>query len=137
MLSAPEAVSMIHPAHCPGAEDLTQLLDRRWTHSQLQAAAEMDRIVQRHPQHMLARIAMANHGNSVNLERIRAGVARTVEGTGGTHYIVAALHLAYLALAFPHLLSATQRALLLAPLEAAELAGPATEGTSAHVVMAA
>jgi hypothetical protein len=137
MLSAPESVIMIHQAHCSGAEDLTQLLDRLWTQTQLQAAAEMDRNVQRHPQHMLARIAMANHGNSHALERIRASVARTMDGTGGTHYIVAALHLAYLALAFPQTLSATQRALLLAPLEAAEMAGQAIEGASADVIMAA
>ena len=137
MLSAPESVSMIHPARCAGAEDLTQLLDRRWTQTQLQAAAEMDRSVQRHPQHMLARIAMANHGNSLNIERIRASVARTMEGTGGTHYIVAALHLAYLALAFPQTLSATQRTLLLAPLEAAEMAATANAAVSVDGKIAA
>ncbi|GAA1259375.1 hypothetical protein GCM10009589_08910 [Arthrobacter pascens] len=137
MLSTPVPMSTIHLAHFAGTEDATQLLDRRWTKTQLQAAAEMDRSVQRHPQHMVARMALANHGDSVNLERIRASVRRSLDGIAGTHYIVAALHLAYLALAFPQALSATQRALLLAPLEAAEAAGAAADSGSTNGEIAA
>ncbi len=130
MLSTPESVSSIHQGDRTGDEDSSQLLDRRWTKTQLQATAEMDRNVQRHPQHMLARMALANHANYSDLERIRTSVARSLGGVGGTHYIVAALHLAHLALTFPHSLSATQRALLLAPLEAAEIAGAAAGSVS-------
>lgn len=132
-----ESVSTIYLAHGLGAAEPTHLLDQQWTRPQLLAVAEADSNVQKHPQHMLARIAVANHGNSLHLERIRASVARTMGGTGGTHYIVAALHLAYLALAFPQTLSATQRSLLLAPLEAAESAGRATEGALADGEIAA
>jgi hypothetical protein len=130
MLSTPESVSTIHQAHCTGDEDSSQLLDRLWTKAQLQATAKMDRNVQRHPQHMLARMALANHGNSLDLERIRASVVRSLGCCAGTHYIVAALHLAHLALTYPHALSATQRALLLAPLEAAEIAGAPADSVS-------
>ena len=139
MLSTRESASAIRRADCTGAGDPTQSLDRLWTRRQLQAAAEMDRKVQKHPQHMIARMALANHGSSLSLERIRASVARSLGGTAGTYYIVAALHLAYLALAFPQALSATQRALLLAPLEAAEMAMEATDvdDASAEADMAA
>lgn len=130
MLSKPESVSRIRHGHCTGDEDSSQLLDRRWTKKQLQATAEMDRNVQRHPQHMLARIALANHANYSDLERIRTSVVRSLGGVAGTHYIVAALHLAHLALTFPHTLSTTQRALLLAPLEAAEIAGVDADSVS-------
>ena len=117
MLSIRESMSTIDPAH---EADPAQVLDQQWTRTQLQAAAEMDRKVQRHPQHMAARMALANHASMLSLERIRASVVRTLGGTAGTHYIIAALHLAHLARTFPQALSATQRALLLAPLEAAE-----------------
>lgn len=137
MLSTPESVNTIRLAHCTHADDPTQLLDHHWTRPQLQAVAEMDRKVQRHPQHMLARLALANQGNTLSLERIRASVARSLGGTSGTHYIVAALHLAHLALAFPQTLSATQRALLLAPLEAAEMAKESREDAPAEARIAA
>ncbi|GAB13058.1 putative two-component histidine kinase [Arthrobacter globiformis NBRC 12137] len=103
----------------------------------LQAVAEMDREVQRHPQHMLARTALANYGNSLDLERIRTSVARTLGGTAGTHYIVGALHLAHLANAFPQTLSGIQRALLLAPLAAAEMLIEAADDTSSKAQLAA
>ncbi|KRE46009.1 hypothetical protein ASG92_11260 [Arthrobacter sp. Soil736] len=134
MLSTPESANTIRRADCSGADDPAHLLDRRWTRRQLQAAAEMDRKVQRHPQHMIARMALANQGNALSLERIRASVARSLGGTAGTYYIVAALHLAHLALTFPETLSATQRALLTAPLEAAEMA---TDVASAEADIAA
>jgi hypothetical protein len=138
MLSTtPAAVSSIHLANCTGAHDPATLLDRDWTRGQLQAAAEMDRRVQRHPQHMLARMALANHGNSSSLGPIRASVARSLGGDAGTHYIVAALHLAHLALTLPHALSAAQRALLLAPLEAAEMAREAINSVSSEAEIAA
>ena len=137
MLSTPESVSTIPRAPFANEGVPTQLLERHWTKKQLQAAAEMDRCVQRHPQHMLARMALANQGDSLNLERIRASVVRSLGGRAGTYYIVAALHLAHLALAFPHALSATQRALLLAPLEAAEMASEATDDALADWVIAA
>lgn len=130
MLSTAESVSTMHRADDTDAEGRVTTLDRCWTKTQLQAAAEMDRKVQRHPQHMLARMALANYGKSMDLERIRTSVARTLGGTAGTHYIVAALHLAHLAHTFPQTLSGTQRALLLAPLEAAEVAGAAADGVS-------
>lgn len=138
MLSTtPAAVSAIHLALCTAAEDHALPLDRDWTARQLQALAEMDKRVQRHPQHMLARMALANHGNSSSLERIRASVVRSLGGAAGTHYIVAALHLAHLALALPHALSATQLSLLLAPLRAAEMVREATDNVSAEVEFAA
>ena len=138
MLSTtPAPVSAIHLALCTAAEDSALPLYGDWTAGQLQAMAEMDKRVQRHPQHMLARMALANHGNSSSLERIRASVVRSLGGAAGTHYIVAALHLAYLALALPHALSATQRSLLLAPLKAAEMVRDATDNVSAEVEFAA
>ena len=137
MLSTPQSVSTIHREHRSGADDPSRLLDRHWTRGQLQAAAQMDRLVQMHPQHMLARMALANHGDSSSLDRIRAGVARSLGGNAGTHYIVAALHLAHLALIFPQTLSATQRSLLLAPLEAAEMAQEDINDVSSDVEIAA
>jgi hypothetical protein len=137
MLSTPESVSEIHRVNRSGAGDRSHFLDRHWTRGQLQAAAEMDRLVQRHPQHMLARMALANHGNSSSLERIRASVARSLGGNAGTHYIVAALHLAHLALLFPQTLSETQRSLLLAPLEAAEMVREAAHDVSVGAGIAA
>ncbi|MGN7250382.1 hypothetical protein [Arthrobacter sp. SAFR-014] len=138
MLSTtPAPVNAIHLALCTVAEDPAMPLDGDWTAGQLQAVAEMDKRVQRHPQHMLARIALANHGNTPSLERIRASVVRSLGGAAGTHYIVAALHLAHLAMALPHALSATQRSLLLAPLKAAEMAREATDNVSAEVEFAA
>lgn len=122
MLSIPEPAPRIRDARC-GAPDDGRNLDRLWTRSQLHAAAEMDRRVQKHPQHMLARMALADHAASVSLNRIRSSVTLSFGGTAGAYYIVAALHLAYLALSFPQLLTDTQRALLVAPLEAAEMAG--------------
>ena len=137
MLSTPELVSTIHRAPYADEGVPTRLLERQWTKNQLQAAAEMDRSVQRHPQHMLARMALANQGDSLILECIRASVVRSLGGCAGTHYMVAALHLAHLALTFPHALSATQRALLLAPLEAAEMAWEATDDALADGDIAA
>lgn len=137
MLSTPESVINIHRAHDTDAEGPAKALDRYWTKTQLQATAEMDRKVQRHPQHMLARMALANHGNSLDLERIRTSVARTLGGTAGTHYIVAALHLAHLARIFPQTLSTTQRALLLAPLEAAEMLREVADDASTKTQIAA
>ena len=137
MLSTtPAPAGAIHLALCT-AEDPAMLLDRDWTAGQLYALAEMDKRVQRHPQHMLARVALANRGKSSGLERIRASVVRSLGGVAGTHYIVAALHLAYLALALPGDLSATQRSLLLAPLKAAGMVREATENATAEVEFAA
>ncbi|HEY3573460.1 MAG TPA: hypothetical protein VGK98_06500 [Arthrobacter sp.] len=138
MLSTTTApISAIHLPLCTDAEDHALPLNRDWTAGQLQALAEMDKRVQRHPQHMLARMALANHGKCSSLERIRASVVRSHGGASGTHYIVAALHLAHLALALPHKLSATQRSLLLAPLKAAEMVRDATDSASAEVEFAA
>ncbi|WP_353711956.1 hypothetical protein [Arthrobacter sp. K5] len=137
MSTTPAPVDAIHLALCTAAEDPSIPLDGEWTARQLQALAEMDKRVQRHPQHMLARMALANHGNTPSLEPIRASVVRSLGGAAGTHYIVAALHLAHLAMALPHVLSATQRALLLAPLKAAEMAREATDNDSAEVEFAA
>ena len=130
MLSTPESVTTIRRPPFADEGIPTQFLERHWTKKQLQAAAEMDRSVQRHPQHMLARLALANRGNSLDLERIRANVVRSLGGCAGTYYMVAALHLAHLALTYPDALSATQRALLLAPLEAAEMAWETTDDVS-------
>lgn len=137
MLSTPEAVSTICQGHLGDGGDPGQFLDRYWTKSQLEAAAEMDRRVQRHPQHMLARVALANYANSLGLDRIRASVARSLGSISGTHYVVAALHLAHLALLFPHALSSTQQALLMAPLEAAKMAQAPSNDDLAEVEIAA
>jgi hypothetical protein len=137
MLSTPESVRTIGQSNRTCVDAPSQIWDRRWTRQELMAAAEMDRKVQRHPQHMLARLALANHGDSSCLERIRTSVARSLGGTAGTHYIVAALHLAHLALTFPQILSATQQAILTAPLEAAEMARDSTEEAAAGAQLAA
>jgi hypothetical protein len=137
MLSTPEALSTICQGHRGDGGDPGQFLDRHWTTRQLGAVVEMDRRVQRHPQHMLARVALANYGNSLGLDRIRASVARSLDGISGTHYVVAALHLAHLALLFPHALSSTQQALLLAPLEAAVMAQETSNDFFAEVEIAA
>ena len=137
MVSIVESVSSMHRAGDTDAEGPVTALDRCWTKIQLQGVAEMDREVQRHPQHMLARMALANYGNSLDLERIRTSVARTLGGTAGTHYIVGALHLAHLAHTFPQTLSGIQRALLLAPLAAAEMLIEAADDTSSKAQLAA
>ncbi|MBT2548150.1 hypothetical protein [Arthrobacter sp. ISL-65] len=137
MLSTPVEVSTICQGQRRDGGDHTQFLDRHWTKRQLEAAAEVDRRVQRHPQHMLARMALANYGNSLGLDRIRASVARSLGGISGTHYVVAALHLAHLALSFPHTLSSTQQALLLAPVEAAEMAQETSNDAFTEVEIAA
>lgn len=126
------AESTFRAGRCPTADDAAPAVERAWTRQQLQAVAETDRRVQRHPQHMLARMALANHGRASDLEGVRAAVARAMGGHGDIHYIVAALHLAQLALAFPELLTATQRALLIAPLAAAEPAGDLPAGDLSH-----
>jgi hypothetical protein len=93
---------------------------RKWSARQLLAVAEKDQEVQQHLAHMEARIALADYADMISTNKIRHMVVQTMGGLAGTYYIVAALHLALLALAFPELLTHTQHALLLAPLEAAE-----------------
>ncbi|MDF2050598.1 hypothetical protein [Arthrobacter sp. Cr_A7] len=101
----------------------SRIFGHNWTSEQLQVVEQVDREVQRHPQHMLARLALVNHARASDVQGIRSMVAGSMNGIAGTYYIVVALHLAQMAITFPHKLTATQFALLVAPLEAAELAG--------------
>jgi hypothetical protein len=101
----------------------SRIVGHNWTREQLQVVAQVDRDVQRHPQHMLARLALVNDAHASDVQEIRSIVASAMDGITGTYYIVAALHLAQMAITLSHKLTATQFALLVAPLEAAELAG--------------
>lgn len=101
----------------------SRIFGQNWTREQLHVVAQVDREVQRHPQHMLARLALVNDARAADVQEIRSKVAGPMNGIAGTYYIVAALHLAQMAITLPHKLTATQFALLVAPLEAAELAG--------------
>jgi hypothetical protein len=101
----------------------SRIFGHNWTREQLQAVEQIDREVQRHPQHVLARLALVNDACASDVQEIRSMVAGSMNGVAGTYYIVGALHLAQMAITFPHKLTATQFALLVAPLEAAELAG--------------
>jgi hypothetical protein len=97
-----------------------RILGRRWTTDQLYALADRDRKVQRHVEHGAARIALAAYFPTVDTAALRSLVTATMGTIAGTYWMVAALHLAQLALAHPQLLTPTQYNLLLAPLEAAE-----------------
>lgn len=101
----------------------SRIFGHNWTREQLQVVAQVDREVQSHPQHMLARLALVNDAHASDIQEIRSIVASAMDGIAGTYYIVAALHLAQMAITSPHKLTATQFALLVAPLETAELAG--------------
>jgi hypothetical protein len=93
---------------------------RSWTPVQLHALAAKDRKVQQHVEHRTARTVLAAYFPSVDTAVLRSMVTKTMGTTAGTYWMVAALHLAELALAHPHLLTPFQYRLLLAPLEAAE-----------------
>jgi hypothetical protein len=108
-----------------------RILGRRWTTDQLYALAARDLKVQRHVEHGAARIALAAHFPAVDTAAIRSMVIATMGTIAGTYWMVAALHLAQLALAHPELLTPTQYGLLLAPLEAAEAVPAAIEAALA------
>ena len=97
-----------------------RILGRRWTTDQLHALAARDRRVQHHVEHGAARTALAPYFPTVDTAILRAMVTATMGTIAGTYWMVAALHLAQLALAHPELLTPVQYSLLLAPLEAAE-----------------
>jgi hypothetical protein len=109
----------------PAGED--RILDRTWTAEQLHALAARDRRVQQHVEHGPARAALAAHAAGADTAALRAMVRQTMGTSAGTYWMVAALHLAQLALAHPHLLTPLQYELLLAPLEAAEAVPAAPE----------
>jgi hypothetical protein len=104
-----------------------RILGRAWTAEQLHALAARDRKVQQHVEHGPARAALAAHAASVDTAVLRSLVTAAMGCIGGTYWMVAALHLAQLALAHPHLLTPAQYDLLLAPLEAAEAVPAASE----------
>jgi hypothetical protein len=106
----------------PAGED--RILGRAWTAEQLHALAARDRRVQQHVEHGPARTALAAHAAGVDTAGLRALVTAAMGCIAGTYWMVAALHLAQLALAHPHLLTPLQYELLLAPLEAAEAVAP-------------
>jgi hypothetical protein len=108
-----------------------RILGRAWTADQLHALAARDRRAQQHVEHAAARAALAAHFPTVDTAAIRSMVTTTVGTIAGTYWMVAALHLAQLALAHPHLLTPAQYNLLLAPLEAAEAVPVAPEGALA------
>lgn len=97
-----------------------RIFGREWSAQQLIAVAEKDQEVQQHLAHMEARVTLAEHASVISVNEVRHMVVKTMGKIAGTYYVVAALHLALLALAFPKLLTQEQHALLLAPLEAAE-----------------
>ncbi|MDQ0867443.1 hypothetical protein [Arthrobacter globiformis] len=97
-----------------------RVVGRKWSAPQLRAVAEKDQEVQQHLAHVEARIALAEHACTISVHEVRCVVLATMGQIAGTYYIVAALHLAQLALVFPELLTEEQQSLLLAPLQAAE-----------------
>lgn len=119
-MSAATDVITAPAARVPVPAPADRILGRPWTPEQLHALAEKDRQVQRHVEYARARMALAAHAPFIDAAGVRAMVTRTLRTTAGTYWIIAALHLAQLALACPHLLTPLQRDLLLAPLEAAE-----------------
>lgn len=98
----------------------SRIIGRTWVPKQLHALALMDKEVQRHVEHMSARLALVDLAHLVDSTRIRKMVVESLGGIAGTYYIVAALLLAELAITFPQQLTDTQYKLLLSPLEAAE-----------------
>jgi hypothetical protein len=102
------------------ADNSGRILGRRWTTDQLHALAASDRKAQQHVEHGAARSALAAYFPTVDTAVLRSLVTATMGTIAGTYWMVAALHLAQLALAHPELLTPTQYNLLLAPLEAAE-----------------
>jgi hypothetical protein len=107
-----------YPSRSASCHD--RIFGRLWSPSQLLVVAAKDQEVQQNLAHMEARIAVTNYAGMISTNKIRHMVIETMGGVSGTYYVVAALHLALLALAFPELLTQEQHALLLAPLEAAE-----------------
>ncbi|MDJ0314199.1 hypothetical protein [Arthrobacter sp. H35-D1] len=97
-----------------------RVIGRIWTSEQLHALASMDRKVQRHVEHRSARRALVSRAHLVDANHIRAKVVESLGGVAGTYYMVAALHLAELAITCPQQLTDTQYNLLLSPLDAAE-----------------
>lgn len=108
-------------AGCPGrTADAGRILGRSWTTDQLYALADRDRKVQRHVEHGAARSALAAYFPTVDTGALRTMVTAVMGTIAGTYWMVAALHLAQLALLHPQLLTPVQYSLLVAPLEAAE-----------------
>jgi hypothetical protein len=135
--SAPESMNDLFGTNllnAAAAEGPSRIFCRSWSAAQLRAAAEADRNAQRYGAHMSARIALAGSAHLVDPAPIRSMVAACMGGVAGTYYIVAALHLAQLAILLPHLLTDTQYRLLLSPLEAAE---NAAEPVSSAMLLAA
>jgi hypothetical protein len=97
-----------------------RILSRPWTTDQLHALAARDRKAQQHVEHAAARCALATYFPTVDTAALRTMVTEVMGTIAGTYWMVAALHLAQLALAHPELLTPVQYHLLLAPLEAAE-----------------
>jgi hypothetical protein len=104
-----------------------RIVGRTWTPEQLYVLAATDREAQRHVEHMSARIALVDRAHLVDADRIRSIVVECMGGIAGTYYMVAALHLAELAITYPQLLTDTQYNVLLAPLEAAEQIAASTD----------
>ncbi|RAX45288.1 hypothetical protein DQ354_11140 [Arthrobacter sp. AQ5-06] len=111
-----------------------RIVGRTWTPEQLHALAVTDREAQRQVEHRSARIALVDRAHLVDADRIRSIVVESMGGIAGTYYMVAALHLAELAITYPQLLTDTQYNVLLAPLEAAE---QIAASTSIYVPVAA
>lgn len=119
----PVVTDIIGPAETSAGGEQTpahRILERRWTPDQLHALAARDLKVQRHVEHAAARLALARYFPTVDTTALRTMVTATIGTTAGTYWMVAALHLAQLALSHPQALTPIQYSLLLAPLEAAE-----------------
>jgi arginine/ornithine N-succinyltransferase beta subunit len=106
---------------------LPEIFDTAWTPEQLRVLAEESLRVQGHLAYRDAARLLACNVSRVDHTRIRRLVVSVMGGNAGTHYIVAALQAAHLALSVPQLFTERQAELLTAPLAAAlksEVPGP-------------
>lgn len=110
--------------------NLERIFRPDWTSEQLLVLGRADREAQRDVEHMRARLALVNHAGEVDLGRLRSMVSRILGSIADTYWIVAALQLAYLAMAHPQSLTDAQFSLMLAPLEAAEQAAAAAASSA-------
>lgn len=98
---------------------LPEIFDTAWTPDRLRILAEESLRVQGHLAYREAARLLACNVSRVNHNRIRGLVVSVMGGAAGTHYMVAALQAAHLALSLPQLFTERQAELLTAPLAAA------------------
>ena len=103
---------------------LPEIFDTDWTPEKLRVLADESLRVQGHTSYRDASRLLARNVSRVDHSRIRGLVVSVMGGAAGTHYMVAALHAAHLALSLPHLFTERQAELLTAPLAAARESEP-------------